>query len=385
MGMSLHAGEQLRQDALDEFTRKTGIGVDLIPTLGTSAEQIQVILQTLKRQSRTPDIFLIDIIWPGTLHDHLIDLKPYFDKDARGHIPELVRAGTVNDRVVSLPLYVNVGMLHYRADLLKRYGYARPPDTWKELEEMASRIQAGERARGNPAFWGYVWQGEAYEGLTCNALEWQASFGGGRIIEQDGSITVNNDRTLQALLKAAGWVGSISPPSVLSYRESDAQNLFRSGKAAFMRLWGTGFRPSSDREAAQNRRFDLARLPGGPEGHAQAVGGFYLGVSRYSAHLREAVQLVLYLTGSEVQYRRALHRGYLPTLKHLYTNSDLARSLPQVRVLKNTGFETWVARPSAVTAEKYAEVQSLLPDRPWNSEPAVAAGGRAAGPGAAAR
>ena len=130
---------------------------------------------------------------------------------------------------------MNVGMLYYRTDLLKKYGYRKPPDTWDELESMSARIQQGERAAGNRDFWGYVWQGAAYEGLTCDALEWQESFGGGRIIEADRAISVNNPAAAQALAKAQGWVGTISPKGVLSYTESDSMAVFRAGNAAFLR------------------------------------------------------------------------------------------------------------------------------------------------------
>jgi trehalose/maltose transport system substrate-binding protein len=72
--------------------------------------------------------------------------------------------------------------------------------------------------------------------LTCNALEWQQSQGGGGIIE-NGRITVNNRETIQAWERAARWVGSISPPGVVAYQEWDTLNIWKEGGAAFMRSW----------------------------------------------------------------------------------------------------------------------------------------------------
>jgi len=310
-GFSLNAGNQLRQDALEDFTRKTGVAVDLIPTPGTSEEQMTLIADLLGRGAKTPDIYLIDVIWPGTLHEHLLDLTPYLDEGSRRHIPALLANDTIENRVVSLPFYLNAGMLYYRTDLLKKYGYEAPPDTWEQLARMALRIQKGERSEGKRAFWGYIWQGAPYEGLTCNALEWQASFGGGRIIETDGSVSVNNAYSVKAMESAKAWVGSISPDSVLAYTESDTLNVFRSGNAAFMRHWSSAFRGIAER--SQPKTVGIALLPAGPSGRAQSVGGFHLAVSRYSAHPRQAAELVLFLTGMEIQARRALRRGFIPT------------------------------------------------------------------------
>ncbi|MEZ5480196.1 MAG: hypothetical protein R3E95_22770 [Thiolinea sp.] len=90
------------------------------------------------------------------------------------------------------------------------------PKTWEELTGVAKQIQAAERDAGNKDMWGFVWQGKAYEGLTCNALEWVKSYGGGQIVEADGSISINSPEAVAALNTAKGWVGSISPEGVLS-------------------------------------------------------------------------------------------------------------------------------------------------------------------------
>jgi len=354
-GLGYQAAQRLSREGLDEFTRKARIRVDLVPAWGTSTDQLTLIRQTLGKHFSTPDVYLIDVIWPGTLHQDLLDLTPYLDEDARAHLPELLRNDTIDGRVVGLPFYMNAGLLYYRTDLLRKYGFSRPPHTWKELEKMAARIQSGERRAGHSGFWGYVWQGGAYEGLTCNALEWQASFGGGRIIEPDGTVSVNNPRTAQALSEAASWVGSISPPSVLSYREPDSLNVFRSGNAAFLRYWSSGYRSSSTADSAVRGRFEVTLLPAGPHGRAQTMGGFELAVSRYSAHPREAAELVVYLTGSKAQKARAIQEGYLPTIPRLYADREVLAAVPEVKVVRESSRDSWVSRPS-IAAEMYSTV-----------------------------
>jgi trehalose/maltose transport system substrate-binding protein len=355
-GLGYQSAESLSHEGLDDFVRRTGIHVEFIPSWGTSANQLALILRTLEHRYPTPDVYVIDMIWPGTLQQNLLDLTPYLDEDSRAHLPELLSNDTVKGRIVSLPFYVNTGLLYYRTDLLKKYGYNHPPATWKELESMAARIQRGERAAGHRAFWGYVWQGGQYEGLTCNALEWQASFGGGRIIEKDGTVTVNNPRTAQALREATTWVGSISPPSVLTYTEADSLNAFRSGNAAFLRYWSSGFRSNRRADSAISGRFDVTLLPAGPHGRAQTTGGFELAVSRYSAHQREAAKLVVYLTGSKVQKFRAIQEGYLPTIPQLYGDREILHAVPEAKVVEKAGRKTWISRPSSIAGPKYSDV-----------------------------
>ena len=350
-GLGLDHATELRRDALDELERVTGIRADLLPTPGDSANQLTQSLRLLEAHAATPDVYVIDVVWPGALGQHLMDLGPWLAVSPRSHLPALLQNDVVNGHLVSLPFYLNVGMLYCRRDLLEKYGYQHPPGNWGELESMARRIQRGERAAGNRDFWGYVWQGAPFEGLTCNALEWQASFGGGHIIEPDGTVSVNNPGTIRALRQATRWVGSISPATVLSYTEADSLNAFQSGNAAFLRYWSSGFPPASLRDKVR-----VALLPSGPRGRAQVMGGFQLAVSRYSAHPREAARLIEFLTGSEVQMRRALTRGYLPTIPRLYDQPELSKALPQIAELRHAGLQSWVARPSTVTGAKYARV-----------------------------
>ncbi len=96
--------------------------------------------------------------------------------------PRSSKARRVEGKLVAAPFFTDAPALYYRKDLLEKHG-ATVPETWEELTATAQKIQDAERAEGKNDLWGYVWQGAAYEGLTCNALEWIKSHGGGQIIE----------------------------------------------------------------------------------------------------------------------------------------------------------------------------------------------------------
>ena len=140
---------------------------------------------------------------------HLLDLTSRFSAEARLHYPALIENDTVDRRLIAMPWFGDFGMLYYRTDLLQKYGFAAPPRTWDDLERQATRIRDGERAT-NRTFTGFVFQGNSYEGLTCAALEWIASAGGGSVLEE-GRVTLDNPRAVEALDRARQWVGSIAP------------------------------------------------------------------------------------------------------------------------------------------------------------------------------
>lgn len=333
------------------------ITVDRVPGDANVQNLLAVYLTNFEQESSDIDVLRVDVIWPGLLAEHLLDMSDYVSQEQiDAYLPALIQNDTVDGRLVALPLRIGFGMLYYRPDLVEKYGFDGPPETWTELESMAQTIMEGEREEGNDEFWGFVWQGNNYEGLTTNALEWQVSNGGGSIVSPEGEIEVNNEATIAAFEEAASWVGTISPPGITGYQEEDARGVWHAGNAAFMRNWPYAYSITQESDTIADS-FEVAPLPAGESGEGAAtLGGWHIGVSRYTDNPDAAAAFAAYMTSAENQKHYSIDTSSPPAILELYSDEDIQEAMP---FADPSIVEITTARPSTATAEQYNEVSTM--------------------------
>jgi len=370
--------QRLCRDGAGAWAARTGHRVTLIQTPSLANERLALFQQLLAAGSSDIDVLQIDVIWPGTLGRYFTDLSPHIDAEVRArHFAALIDNYTVDGALTAMPWYGDVGLLYYRKDLLTRYGHG-VPETWDDLAATAAAVVAAERAEdaeGAARMVGYVFQGKAYEGLTCNALEWIVSHGGA-ILAADGSPAIDRAPAVRAIETAASWIGAIAPKGVLNYAEEEARGTFQSGQAVFMRNWPYAWALVNGAGSPVAGKVGIAPLPRGEGGErVGTLGGGGLAVSKFSAHPALAADLVADLTGYDEQIRRAIAGAFNPTLPAAYDDPDLLRAQPIMAALRPvlTGA---VARPARIAGDRYNALSALL----WNAvHDSLAGRGDAAG------
>ena len=346
---------------LDKFEAATGNKVTIVPMPSSTTDQFGQYKLWLAAGNADIDVYQTDVIWAPQLADQFLDLTDAAKDIVKDHFPSIIESQTANGKLVAIPAFTDAPALFYRKDLLEKYG-EKVPTTWAELSATAQKIQDGERAAGNADMQGFVFQGNAYEGLTCDALEWVKSYGGGQIIEADGSISINNPQAAAALENAKSWIGTISPGGVLSYQEEESRGVWQLGNSVFMRNWPYAYGLGNGDDSAVKGKFDVAPLPAGegPDARSAAtLGGWNVAVSKYSKNPDEAIKLALYLGSAEVQKERAINQTNLPTIEALYDDADVLKAAPFMANWKAI-FQNAVPRPSAPAKVKYNEVSSLF-------------------------
>jgi trehalose/maltose transport system substrate-binding protein len=199
-----------------------------------------------------------------------------------------------------------------------------PPQTWEELEQEAFRIQEEQARKNNRNFIGFAWQGDAYEGLTCNALEWVAS---SDAVKENGTIDYDSEAFFNAISRARGWVKGqnghdpISAPA-LGFKEKESLDAFKDGKAAFLRSWPSKY---VELKNEMKDKLGVARLPR----NVGVLGGVALVVPQSSKNKVDALRFIEYIRSEEVRQWRARAAGGGPPPSEL--NGILSKTKAIIR------------------------------------------------------
>ncbi len=314
-----------------QFTKDTGIKVKVVPHPAASDASYSQLARVFSSKSSSFDVAMIDVVWPGAFAPYLVDLKPKLGQASKQHAQGIVQNDTIDGKLVAMPWFGDFGILYYRTDLLKKYGYKGPPKTWTQLFAMAKKIQDGEQA-SNPSFSGFVFQGNSYEGLTCDALEWYKSSGAGGFID-NGKVTINNPRGAKVLDQFRAQIGKTTPRDVTTYQEGEAHTAFVGGNAAFMRNWPYAYSIAADpKESKVVGKFNVTVLPHtGANPSVGTVGGWQLAVNKYSKHVDASIEFVRYMTSAPVQKFNAITNTNVPTIPAVARDKAVVKANPYLK------------------------------------------------------
>jgi len=351
------------EKVVEEFQENFNVKVKLLRQPTDTDQRRQGLVIPLKSKKPDPDVFLMDVVWIAqfaasgwlTGFDYYVkrdnfDLSKFFSSVVQ-------QADIYEGQLLALPVYVDCGLLYYREDLLERYGCSVPIN-WREVLECAQRVQAGERMN-NPAFYGFVWQGAQYEGLVCTFIEFVYSKGG-RIVDKSGRISLVSDKNIKALEFMRDLIQKyrISPPNTYTeMKEEQVRMFFENGNALFERNWPYAWKLHQSENSPIKGKIKVTVLPKFEGGsYAAALGGWHIGISRYSDKKDLAWKFLKFVLSYETQKKLVLNLGWNPGRADIYTDSRVKEKMPHIDTLKEA-FGFAVARP---TLPYYTRVSQIL-------------------------
>jgi multiple sugar transport system substrate-binding protein len=317
--------------------------------------------------SSTPDVFMGDVIWPAQFGAHQLAVplsqylpSSYWNKFA----PGLVAGATYKGAVYGSPLFEDQGFLYYRKDLLSKDGLP-VPTTWEQLETDAKAVLAKGQTK-----YGFVWEGDSYEGLTCNFMEYLTDAGGTATNSTYTSATLNSAAALKAVTFMRSLVTSgVTPAAVTTFQEPQAMNTFAAGDSVFLRNWDYAYSDAitpSDGGKLTASQVGVAPLPtfaGQSAPGYSNIGGWNMYINPHSAHLGADLTFIQWLSSPAAQDILSEKYGFISTVQAVRTSPAVIASNPVFAVVPRTKL---VPRPAgtpeypALSTAIYTNVNGAL-------------------------
>jgi multiple sugar transport system substrate-binding protein len=176
---------------------------------------------------------------------------------------------------------------------------------------------------------GYLMQAKQYEGLVCNFIEFAGAYGG-RILDDKGNLVINSPGTIKGLQKMIEIAQSdFVPKDISNFTELETHTSFIQGQSPFARNWPYMYNLAQDK--SQSKVVDkvaVAPLPAGDHGSASALGGWMVGINKFSKHKKEAWEFIKFVTGLEGQKLSAIYGGSTPTYLPTFNDPEVQKANP---------------------------------------------------------
>lgn len=280
-------------------------------------------ISALKAGDDSIDVISTDIIWTGEFASHgwILPLDRYFTEEMQSEfIKSAVDGCKYKDKVYAVPKRSDAPLLYYRSDIIPR-----PPETIDEMIDLVKEYKSSSGVK-----YGFVFQGNIYEGLVCSTLEFIWAYGGDVI--KNGEIVINSPESRMGLQKLVDIVnGGISSPDVLTFAEDDSMLAFRDGNALFMRNWPYAYKQLNSEGSMVNGKVGVCQIPAGDTNVKRTsgtLGGWNYTINRNSKYPDESWRLIKWLTSYEMQVMDNKTGGNPPTRTEVYSQSELLRNDP---------------------------------------------------------
>jgi multiple sugar transport system substrate-binding protein len=297
-----------------------GLSVKIVEFPASADEQRNQFVQRQEAKSADCDVFRSDVIWTAEFASQkwLYDLTPYMDTIKDRFIPSSLESATYDGKVWGVPSYTNAALMYYRTDKVDA-----APTTWQQVYQ-----EAGDKG-------GIVYQGAAYEGLTCDFLE-LAFAAGGEVLSEDGTKAVidSPENVAATKLMAESISSGAAPKAVTTYMEPESLAAWQTGKPAFMRNWPYAYGLSQD-TARLKGKFAVTPLPEYEgAGKASILGGGNSVISVYSKNPGGALAVVDFLATQDWQTTLTAQFSQASPLKATWDQPEVQKAIPFYKELR---------------------------------------------------
>lgn len=353
------------QNLINRFNAENDKNIEVVPvnlpfSKFSTNERKELLARSLRSKSDRIDIFSVDLIWVPRFARWSEPLDLYFPVSERDQILDYALTSCYfQEKLVSVPLYIDIGMMYYRDDLLQAFpnyeslvGKLKSSITWEEL----IHLKQSSRYQSNPF---YLFPARNFEGLICSYME--SLVGQYQVHQEASSFSLNTPEAERALQFLVDMVHKykMTPLDVTQFDDSQNFTFAVENDALFFRGW-PGFVRSSRGSplTAKLQYIKSAPLPHFKgSGPASVYGGWNLMISKFSTKKTAAIEFLKYALKPESQKLLYEEAGYLPVNQAVYQDSLFYQSNPDLDFYLQL-LEKGVHRPYLVNYTRISDILS---------------------------